>query len=146
MYNPENESELLKKLYKVAEEKKSDPIKSSDDVILKVLNLRKKKVEYVAFLLLDNGNNVIKKITSKGTVNQNAVYPREIAKACLLNDAVSVIMAHNHPGGADTFSESDILITNKLKECLKLFEINLLDHIIIYGAGHKSIRKTHHWF
>jgi DNA repair protein RadC len=46
-------------------------------------------------------------------------------------NAAAVILAHNHPSGNLKASEADINITNKIREALKLVEIQLLDHIII---------------
>jgi len=145
MYYPDTESEILKELYKVAEKRKKEPVSRIEDVVLKLLFLRKKKIENVVFLLLDNANKVIKKIIIKGTVDQAVVYPREIVKECLLNDASAIIMAHNHPGGKKTFSINDITITNRIRECLKLFEISLLDHVLICNSGHNSLRNTVRW-
>ncbi len=45
--------------------------------------------------------------------------------------ASGVVIAHNHPSGQIVPSEQDKIITKKLKDALKLFEISLLDHVII---------------
>ena len=42
-----------------------------------------------------------------------------------------MILLHNHPSGQAKPSEEDYLVTNKIKECGKLLDIPLLDHIII---------------
>jgi DNA repair protein RadC len=69
-----------------------------------------------------------------GTINQAAVYPREVAKRALIVNAAAVILAHNHPSGLVEPSQSDIGITSRLKEVLAVFEISVLDHIIV-GKG-----------
>jgi DNA repair protein RadC len=70
----------------------------------------------------------------RGTVNQTAVYPREIAKRALQLNALNVIVSHNHPSGEAEPSAADNLLTKSLKECLALFDIRLLDHIIVAGT------------
>ena len=48
--------------------------------------------------------------------------------------ACGVILVHTHPSGNSTPSTADIDATRKLREALKLFDIKLMDHIII-GDG-----------
>lgn len=56
---------------------------------------------------------------------------RRIAKYALLADAAGVIVCHNHPSGDETPSKADVQQTEKLRDALKLFEIELLDHVIL---------------
>lgn len=84
----------------------------------------------VVFLKADNG--LIKsELIGRGTLDRQAVYTRELAKKCLLYNAKSVIIFHNHPSGKVTPSKSDIQLTREVKEALKLLEIRVLDHIIV---------------
>ena len=73
----------------------------------------------------------------RGTLTQTSVYPREIVKAGLKNNAAAVIFAHNHPSGAAQPSQADELLTRNLKEALALVEIKVLDHFIV--AGNQAI-------
>lgn len=70
-----------------------------------------------------------------GTVNQASVHPREIAKRCLELNAAAAILAHNHPSGNTSPSDSDLSITKQIKDALKMFEVRVLDHIIIGTSG-----------
>ena len=67
----------------------------------------------------------------KGTIDQCAVYPREVLKRVLELNACAIILAHNHPSGNYTPSRADRHITNKLKECLNYVDVRVLDHIIV---------------
>jgi DNA repair protein RadC len=67
----------------------------------------------------------------RGTIDSASVYPRDVAKAALELNAAAVIFAHNHPSGISVPSSADINITRKLKSALELFDIRVLDHIII---------------
>jgi DNA repair protein RadC len=90
----------------------------------------KKEVFKVLFL---NGKNKILAIEDlfEGTLNQSAVYPREIMKKAISNNAVGLIFAHNHPSGDPTPSQSDKDITKDLISAGKTMDIKVFDHIII---------------
>ncbi|MGM0165431.1 DNA repair protein RadC [Enterococcus sp. AZ135] len=80
-----------------------------------------------------------------GTINQSLAYPRDILKAALLSNSVSICIGHNHPSGDVTSSIADIQLTARLEKAAKLLEIKLQDHIII-GSGGKylSMRSEGH--
>jgi DNA repair protein RadC len=71
----------------------------------------------------------------RGTVNSAAVGTRDIARSALVLNACAVIVAHNHPSGIASPSADDLVFTDKLKRSLKLFNIELLDHLIIPAGG-----------
>jgi len=82
--------------------------------------------------LLDSGNRIIAtKIISTGTVNEAPVQPREIIKEALFRNAVSVVLAHNHPSGTTRPSNEDIATTHRIKQFMEIVNIRLLDHIIV---------------
>lgn len=90
-------------------------------------------------LMFNRANKTIAYVKiSQGGVSGTVVDPKIIAKYAVDSLCSSVIIAHNHPSGETRPSESDILITNKIKEGLKLFDINLLDHLIICEGGYHS--------
>lgn len=67
----------------------------------------------------------------RGSIDRSAVYPREILEKVLKYKAKSVIFAHNHPSGRTQPSRQDIELTREMKEALKLFDVLLLEHIIV---------------
>ncbi|VEI47365.1 DNA repair protein RadC [Actinobacillus equuli] len=69
-----------------------------------------------------------------GTINQATVYPREIIKEALKCNAAAIIVAHNHPSGLCTPSESDRILTKKIEMACDLVEIRFVDHIVV-GKG-----------
>lgn len=73
-------------------------------------------------------------ILFKGSINQAAVYPREIVKRALALNAAAIILAHNHPSGATNPSEADIALTERVQAAMMTVDIDVLDHIIV-GAG-----------
>ncbi|ASP37700.1 hypothetical protein CHH28_02995 [Bacterioplanes sanyensis] len=98
-------------------------------------SLRDYQHEVFAILLLDNQHQVIKLVPLfRGTLDSAAVYPREVVKLALEQQAAAVILAHNHPSGVAEPSRSDRAITERLQQALGLMDIRVLDHIVI-GDG-----------
>ena len=52
---------------------------------------------------------------------------------CIANTA-AVIFSHNHPSGVAEPSESDRLITRRLKDALALVDVRVLDHVVVGGG------------
>jgi DNA repair protein RadC len=94
--------------------------------------LRDYKYEVFACLMLDNRNRVIAfRELFRGTIDGASVYPREVVKQALADNAAAVILAHNHPSGVCEPSQADIRITERLQKALALVDIRVLDHVII---------------
>ncbi len=104
--------------------------------------LRNKPYEVFVLLMLDNQNHLIQALELfRGTVNQTAVYPREVVKTCLDHNASAVIFAHNHPSGCAEPSRADQILTQTLKTSLSLVDIQVLDHLIIAGPSSFSFAQ-----
>jgi DNA repair protein RadC len=83
-------------------------------------------------LFLDNRHRVLAfDELFRGTIDAAAVYPREVVKQALGRNAAAVILAHNHPSGVAEPSQSDQLITRRIRDALELVDIRLLDHFVI---------------
>ncbi len=94
------------------------------------------KAIYESFyiMLLNRANNTIGYARiSQGGVSGTTVDPKIIAKYAVDSLASSIILVHNHPSGNMQPSSQDINITKKIKDGLKLLEIEVLDHMIISG-------------
>jgi DNA repair protein RadC len=102
-------------------------------------------VEKVACLFLNSRNDVLERfvfsVMTNGTVDQSAVYPREIIRMAILNNSSRIIMAHNHPTGHASPSPADHAITKIMKDSAKLLGLELLDHIIITEDTHYSFQE-----
>ncbi|WGE56491.1 RadC family protein [Actinobacillus equuli] len=97
--------------------------------------LESEEREVFMVMFLDNQNRLIKKEKMfYGTINQATVYPREIIKEALRCNAAAIIVAHNHPSGLCTPSESDRILTKKIEMACDLVEIRFVDHIVV-GKG-----------
>ena len=91
--------------------------------------------EVFACLFLDNRHRLLEyEELFRGTIDGASVHPREVARRTLQHNAAAVIFAHNHPSGVAEPSQSDLRITARLKEALELFDVRVLDHLVI-GQG-----------
>jgi DNA repair protein RadC len=96
------------------------------------LHLAGEQRERFAVLFLDVQNRFIAFETLfTGTLTQTSVYPREIVCAALAHGASAVVLAHNHPSGNVQPSRADEALTETLKTALSLFDVRVLDHVII---------------
>ncbi|HAG39852.1 MAG TPA: hypothetical protein DCL33_08180, partial [Pseudoalteromonas sp.] len=113
-----------------------DAVFNSPNAVYEYLTLQMRGLQQEVFMVLylDSQNRLVKdEILFYGTINSASVYPREVLKAALKNNAAAIILAHNHPSGIAEPSQADKLITNKLQQALQLVDINVLDHIIVGG-------------
>ena len=91
--------------------------------------------EVFACLFLDTRHRLISfEKLFLGSVDRANVYPREILKRALANNAAAVIFAHNHPSGVAEPSVSDIKLTEDLARLLRQIDVRVLDHVVI-GRG-----------
>lgn len=75
---------------------------------------------------------------SVGGLSGCVVDVRHLFQAALLTNASSIIVCHNHPSGNLTPSEQDIKVTKQIKDCGKIMDIQLLDHVIITEDSYYS--------
>jgi len=71
----------------------------------------------------------------RGTLTQTSVYPREVVKKALQQNAAAVVLAHNHPSGVSEPSSADEFLTRELKQALALVDVRVLDHFIVAGQS-----------
>ena len=116
-------------------------IKSTEQLAKLVMEeLRFEKREYVKLFLLNNKNEILKNIdTAIGGTNFANVNMKEIIGEALKIKAPKIILVHNHPTGDPTPSKADITFTDRLYNAAKMFDIELIDHIVIGNMNFKSI-------
>lgn len=95
--------------------------------------------EVFAVVFLNQANRIIHFETiSSGGLTGTVADPRIILKKALEERAVSIILCHNHPSGNLQPSRADRELTEKIRDAAKLFDIKLLDHIIVSQEGYLS--------
>lgn len=92
------------------------------------------QIEQFRVLFLNKKNILIAdEIQTTGTIDQTAIYPREIIRKCLFHGAGAIILVHNHPSGNPNPSKADIELTKLISKACEPFNISLHDHIIVGG-------------
>ena len=90
-------------------------------------------------LLLNSANlPLAKKMITVGTIKSTQIDHRRIIKEALLTNATAIILFHNHPSVTPVPSVADINETNKLRKACDIFDISLLDHIILTDESYYS--------
>lgn len=92
-------------------------------------------------LYLASSGRVLERMRiSQGGVQSTVVDCRLIIKRALELLAVQIVIVHNHPSGTPEPSAQDITLTERVTEAAALFDICLLDHVIISHGNHYSFR------
>jgi DNA repair protein RadC len=98
-------------------------------------------VERVRVLHLNSRNMLIRDDhMGDGSIDQAAIYVREVIKRAMELGSAALILVHNHPSGDPSPSRQDIDITRQIVEAGKRLGIAVHDHIIMAASGHTSLR------
>ena len=101
--------------------------------------LKDHRHEVFAVLFLNRANKINHfEIISEGGITGTVADPRIILRKALEEDAVNLILCHNHPSGSLKPSRADEELTKKIKEAASLFDIAVIDHIIVSDSGYYS--------
>ncbi|HYH15910.1 MAG TPA: DNA repair protein RadC [Flavisolibacter sp.] len=120
--------------------RQKETISSSADVAAYLQTLFKDYQHEVFAVLFLNRSNKINhfQIISEGGITGTVADPRIILKRALEENAVSLILCHNHPSGSLKPSRADEELTQKIKEAARFFDIKVLDHLIVSEDGYFS--------
>ncbi len=115
-------------------------VRASQDIArLLQVKFRDYRHEVFAVLYLNRANKIKHfEVVSEGGISGTIADPRIILRKALEQDAVSLILCHNHPSGSLKPSRADEQLTFKIKEAAGFFDINILDHIIVSEDGYYS--------
>lgn len=115
-------------------------VRASQDIArLLQVKFRDYRHEVFAVLYLNRSNKIRHfEVVSEGGITGTVADPRIILRKALEQDAVSMILCHNHPSGSLRPSRSDELLTSKIKEAANYLDITVLDHIIVSEDGYFS--------
>jgi DNA repair protein RadC len=125
---------------KLAEAPENGQIKSSADVF-NIFHPLLADLTHEEFwiLFLNRSNKPINRMKiSQGGISGTVTDVRIIMKKAVENLASGLVVCHNHPSGNNNPSESDIQITQKIRDAGSLLDVQLLDHIIIAGSAYYS--------
>lgn len=122
----------------------AEPLRSLQDILARLDDIRSKQQEYLLCLSLDGGQRLIAQRTiTIGILDAVPAHPREVFADAIADRAASVVIAHNHPSGDVKPSQKDITFTQQLAAAGQLLGVTLRDHIIVAKAEHFSFRQHH---
>jgi len=99
--------------------------------------------EHFILLTLNTKNQIIRRRTLFiGTLNQSIAHPRDIFREAIRDNAAQIIVAHNHPSGDPSPSESDNMFTSRLTKACELIGIKMLDHLILGESTYHSYAEN----
>lgn len=102
---------------------------------------RKQKEHFTALYLNSRNQLIYEERVSIGTINASIVHPREVFLPAVKKLASQVIVSHNHPSDDPTPSSEDVALTRRLQEAARIFDIDLLDHIIVTRDKYLSFKE-----
>ncbi|MEI9928588.1 MAG: DNA repair protein RadC [Sphingomonas sp.] len=98
-------------------------------------------IERVRVLHMNSRNMLIRdELMGEGSVDEAAVYVREIIRRAIDLGSAGIILVHNHPSGDPAPSRADIDLTRRVAEAGKRLGVALHDHVILGAEGHSSLR------
>lgn len=121
-----------------------EPLRTQQDILARLADIRSKQQEYLVCLSLDGGQRLIAQRTiTIGTLDMVVAHPREVYADAISDRAASIIIAHNHPSGEATPTQKDVALTQELSAAGKVLGITLRDHIIVTKTEYYSYRQHH---
>jgi DNA repair protein RadC len=117
-------------------------IRSAEDAVRLVGDMRHLTQEHVRIILLDSAQQVISIPTIYiGTLNASVLRVSEIFREAIYRNSPAIILVHNHPSGDAAPSPEDIELTDTLIAAGRLLDIQLMDHLIISPRGWVSLKQ-----
>jgi len=125
------------------QDEEAEEIKSLSDVTRKYDFLRYKPKEHFYAVFLKSDNEVIgDKLISLGGTGNAPVDVKDVARTAVLTNASAVILVHNHPSKNNDATPEDKNVTKEIRQALSLFDIEVLDHVIISQDDSYSMREN----
>lgn len=124
---------------------RNQPILSNWQALLDYLrvDMASLTIERVRVLHLNSRNMLIRdEVMSEGSIDQAAVYVREVIRRAIDLGSAAIILVHNHPSGDPAPSRADIQLTKDIAEAGRKLGIIVHDHIIIGSDKHTSLRAA----
>jgi len=118
---------------------------SSPGSVREYLAVKLGALDYEVFglILVDARHRVLEYVELfRGTIDGASVHPREVVKLVIEKGASAVVAVHNHPSGVKDQSRADEAITRRIKDCLALIDVRLLDHLVVAGPEVLSFAES----
>lgn len=123
--------------------KNKGEIVSSPDIVYEICkDMAELPQEELHVLMLNTKNQIQRRVViHRGTADSSMAHPRDVFREAVKDNAVSIVLVHNHPSGNPKPSSDDIELTKKMRHSADVLQIRLLDHIIIGTEGCISLKE-----
>ena len=116
---------------------------TAEDVAQRMARLKSEAVEVFVAIGVNARNRVVGEwVIARGWESGVNLTPRQVMTLLVKECVGRVIFVHNHPSGDPTPSPEDVRFTQRLIDAAKTLDIRLLDHVVVAGMGHLSLRET----
>jgi len=119
-------------------------IKNVSDVyhLKEVQEIKDAVQEHLLFIGLNSRNNIRHiGILSIGNENMTSIDSKHIIGTAITNACNKVILVHNHPSNSLEISKHDKYLTNVTSALMHIFNIELLDHLIVTEEEYTSMKS-----
>ena len=90
-------------------------------------------------MVLSRANRILSaELVSRGGTAATVVDVKIVVKTAVDRLAAGIILVHNHPSGNRMPSVQDDALTSRIKDASALFDIRVLDHLIVAGNEYFS--------
>lgn len=123
--------------------RKAETVSTPEDVVrlVRPLLVGRDREHFLA-LALNTKNRLLRIIeVSVGSLNTSIVHPRELFREAVAVSAASVVICHGHPSNDPTPSSADLQLTRRLAKAGEVLGIEVIDHVILGGDAHVSLRQ-----
>ncbi len=117
----------------VTQRKKQISLQSPESIASYFMEkMRHERKEQLMLAMFDSKGMLLgERLLSVGTSNAALISAKDIYRAALQEQAVYIVILHNHPSGDPTPSREDMLLTERIRQAGELIGIELLDHIVM---------------
>jgi len=125
------------------QDRDNEEVSSFSDVTSKYEFLRDRPKEHFYAVFLKSDNEVIgDKLIGLGNTSTTSIDTKDVARTAVLTNATAIILVHNHPSTNDKPTDQDIEATQRIKDALDLFDVEVLDHVIISQTDSYSMKHN----
>lgn len=109
-------------------------VETAQKIFLKTI--AKSNIERIGAIFVDSTNKILNYSTlAIGNIENVKLSIAELFKTALLSNASKFIIAHNHPSGILEITSPDVELTKKIGSIAKLFDMELMDSLIVNCSG-----------
>ena len=116
---------------------------SPAEIVPYIQNYAMQKQEHFLCISMNGAREIISiRVICTGSNNMAIIRPAEVFSEAIKENASAIVIAHNHPSGNTTPSDSDLKTTIRIQQASELLGISLLDHIIISRSSYFSFLEN----